>query len=255
MSVSTRSIHGGTCLRVAFEHPKGNILTLEIVERLREAVAGAAAEPHLKLLVLEGAGSDFSFGARIEEHQPDQIDRVLPATHALVRELLAAPAVTLALVRGRCLGGGFELALACDVILASTDAVFGLPEIALGVFPPAASILLPARAGLGRATAAILTGQPSPAVDWHSAGVVNDLAPAGELEVALERWFERHIARRSAAALRHATEAVRTMLRREVERVLPDLERLYLERLMTTRDAAEGIAAFLEKRAPRWEDR
>jgi cyclohexa-1,5-dienecarbonyl-CoA hydratase len=255
MSVSTRLTHSGSCLRVTFAHSKGNILTLEIVEQLRQVVTDAATRSSLKLLVLEGAGRDFSFGASIEEHQPDRIGRMLPATHALLRDLLTVPAVTLALVRGRCLGGGFELALACDLILASTDAVFGLPEIALGVFPPAASILLPMKAGQTRAAGAVLTGEPSSAVDWHNAGVVNYLAPAGDLDAALERWIDRHLTPRSAVALHHATEAVRMKLRDDVDRLLPDIERLYLERLMATRDAVEGVAAFLEKRSPRWEER
>jgi len=225
------------------------------VEELRRIVADAAASATLKLFVVEGAGNDFSFGASIDEHRPGPIARVLPATHALLRELLALPAVTLALVRGRCLGGGFELALACDLILASTDAVFGLPEIALGVFPPAGSVLLPAKAGYARAAAAVITGEPASAVDWHAAGVVNYLAPPAGLDEALERWFDRYLAPRSAAALHHATEAIRKTLCRDMDRALPEVERLYLDRLMATRDAVEGIAAFLEKRPPRWEHR
>src|SRR4029453_16522162 len=115
--------------------------------------------PHLKLVTFEGAGADFSFGASIPEHAPAEIGRVLPEAHALIYALLDLPVVTAALVRGRCLGGGFEIALACDFIFAEQSAVFGLPEIALGVFPPAASALLPARVGTARATGASVTGK------------------------------------------------------------------------------------------------
>src|SRR4029077_16041014 len=118
------------------------------------------------------AGADFSFGASIPEHAPGEIGRVLPEAHALVYALLDLPIVTAALVRGRCLGGGFEIALACDFIFAEESAVFGLPEVALGVFPPAACVLLPARVGAARATASILTGAAMTAAEWRQAGLV-----------------------------------------------------------------------------------
>ena len=146
-----------------FHHPKGNIVTCEMIAALRAGLENMSQNPHLKLVTIEGAGPDFSFGASIPEHAPDEIERVLPEMHGLVVDLLELPALTAAIVRGRCLGGGFELALACDFIFAAEDAVFGLPEIKLGVFPPAASVLLPARIGLARAMPAILTGEPAPA--------------------------------------------------------------------------------------------
>ena len=135
--------------RAAFRlwHPKGNIITAETIAALSSCLSAVEANPHLKLVTIEGVGQDFSFGASVPEHTPDQIGSVLPAMNRLIVELLEAPAVTAAVVRGRCLGGGFELALACDFIFAADDAVFGLPEIALGVFPPAGAALLPIKAG------------------------------------------------------------------------------------------------------------
>ncbi|PYR57647.1 MAG: cyclohexa-1,5-dienecarbonyl-CoA hydratase, partial [Acidobacteria bacterium] len=130
-----------------------------MVQALQSALESIEPNPHLKLITIEGDGPDFSFGASVPEHAPDEIARVLPEMHALIERLLDAPAVTAAIVRGRCLGGGFELALACDFIFAAADAVMGLPEIALGVFPPAASALLPVRIGAARATRAIVTGE------------------------------------------------------------------------------------------------
>jgi cyclohexa-1,5-dienecarbonyl-CoA hydratase len=214
-----------------------------------------AGHPHLKLVTIEGTGADFSFGASIPEHAPAEIGRVLPEAHALIYALLDLPVVTAALVRGRCLGGGFELALACDFIFAEQSAVFGLPEVTLGVFPPAASALLPRRVGTSRATSAIVTGKSLPAADWRQAGLIESVVPDGRLEAEVERWFEAHLRGKSGAALRRATAAARLSLRRHVRAVLPELEQLYLTDLMQTHDAAEGIAAFLEKRAPRWTDR
>ena len=243
--------------RAAFTlfHEKGNIVTADMVAALRSALEAVGENPHLKLITIEGAGGDFSFGASIPEHAADQIGRVLPEMHALIYDLLDAPAPTAALVRGRCLGGGFELALACDFILAEEGATFGLPEIALGVFPPAAAALLPMRVGAAPATRAILTGEPTDAATWHAKGLVEFVAPRGELQRAADRWFATHLAPRSASALRHAAAAARMGLAAHVREVLPRLERLYLDDLMRTQDAAEGVAAFLAKRSPSWTDR
>jgi cyclohexa-1,5-dienecarbonyl-CoA hydratase len=243
--------------RAAFKlaDPKGNIITDEMVRALRAGLESVANHPHLKLVTLEGEGGDFSFGASIPEHVPERIGAVLPEMHALIEDLLDVPAVTAAIVRGRCLGGGFELALACDLIFCSTDATFGLPEIALGVFPPAGSVLLPLRAGAARSMRVILTGESSPAGAWQSAGLVDVLADARDLTAAVDRWFERHLAAKSASALRHAAIAARAGLRAQVRTLLPEAERLYLQELMQTHDAREGIDAFIQKRAPSWQDR
>jgi cyclohexa-1,5-dienecarbonyl-CoA hydratase len=244
----------GARLRVVLQHPKGNLLTHDMVRALRELVRGLAGTPALRLVTIEGDGAHFSFGASVAEHVRGEIDAVLPDTHRLLIELLDAPAPTAAIVRGRCLGGGFELALACDFIFASEDATLGLPEIGLGVYPPAGSALLPLRAGASRAAAAILTGEPRPASYWHAAGVVEMIAAGRQLHEAVDRWYDARLAPHSAAALRHAARAARLVLRESVARTLPTLERRYLRELMETRDAVEGVAAFLEKRPPKWED-
>jgi cyclohexa-1,5-dienecarbonyl-CoA hydratase len=236
-------------------HPKGNIVTADMIRALARAVETLADNPHLKLVTIEGAGADFSFGASIPEHAPADIGRVLPEAHALIYALLDLPVVTAALVRGRCLGGGFEIALACDFIFAEQSAVFGLPEVTLGVFPPAASALLPARVGTARATSALVTGKSIPAADWREAGLVEAVVSDGTLHEAIDGWFDAHLQPKSGVALRYAAAAARRSLRRHVRTLLPKLEQLYLSDLMQTHDAAEGIAAFLEKRVPRWTDR
>lgn len=253
LQVSFSVDHSRAAFRLS--HPKGNIITAAMVGALTQALDSLAESPHLKLITIEGAGADFSFGASVPEHAPGEINRVLPEMHGLIYALLDFPAVTAAVARGRCLGGGFELALACDFIFAERTAVFGLPEIALGVFPPAASALLPPRIGTARATSAILTGASRPADEWLRLGLVERLSEPGAIEADVDRWFAEHLRGRSAAALRHATAAARLSLRHHVREVLPELERLYLGDLMATEDAAEGIAAFLARRAPKWIDR
>lgn len=243
--------------RAAFRlfHEKGNILTADMIAALRSALESAAENPRLRLITIEGAGADFSFGASIPEHAPAQIARVLPEMHALVLELLDVPVPTAAIVRGRCFGGGFELALACDFIFAEDAATFALPEVALGVFPPAASALLPVRAGQAAAARAIITGGAVPARAWQPSGLVDVAPPDVDLHAYLDAWYDRHLAGKSASALRHAAAAARLSLAAHVRNVLPKLERLYLDDLMRTHDAVEGIDAFLGKRPPVWMDR
>jgi cyclohexa-1,5-dienecarbonyl-CoA hydratase len=251
-STLTRELsHDDSVLTLRFHHPKGNIITEALVRAFSETLA-AKPPASLRLILLEARGPDFSFGASVPEHAPGEIDRVLPAFHRLIGALVDSPAATAAIVRGRCLGGGFELALACDFIFAADNAVFGLPEIALGVFPPAASVLLPRRVGHARAASAVLRGDPRPVSEWRETGLVECVAPADRLRDDVERWYARHLAAKSPTAIRYATQAVRRTLREELAGSLPELERLYLTGLMRTRDAAEGIAAFIEKRSPRW---
>ncbi|MGH9329535.1 MAG: enoyl-CoA hydratase/isomerase family protein, partial [Vicinamibacterales bacterium] len=195
--------------RLEIPPSKGNLVTAAAVSMLRQSLAAAAADPHVKLVALEGRGPDFSFGASISEHVAGEIERVLPDMHRLVFDLLDAPAPTAAIVRGQCLGGGFELALACDFIFAAEDAVLGLPEIKLGVFPPAGAALLPARVGAARAARAVLTGETRPAAEWYAAGLVTLVVPASRLAGEIERWFNTHLRPRSAAALRLAAQAAR----------------------------------------------
>ena len=240
---------------LVFAHQPGNLLTGEIVGQLHAALDDLAELPHLRLVTIAGAGADFSFGASIPEHVPGEIERVLPATHALLAALLEVPAPTAAIVRGRCLGGGFELALACDFIIAAETATFGLPEIMLGVFPPAASVLLPLRAGASRATSAILSGEPRAAAYWQAMGVVEMVAPDATLAGVVDDWCARTFETKSAEALRHAVRAVRLPVVDAVRRQLPLVEQLYLHDLMHSADATEGVRAFLEKRKVEWKDK
>jgi cyclohexa-1,5-dienecarbonyl-CoA hydratase len=244
--------HSPGRVRLILKAPHGNAITDAMVASLRASLRSIA--PPVKLVTIEGAGRDFSFGASIDEHTPERMPDVLPRFHALIVELLRVPAVTAAVVSGRCLGGGFEIALACDVIVAARDAVLGLPEIGVGAFPPVASILLPLKAGAARAAAAILDGAARSAVDWHAAGVVQQLAPQNRLSEAVDEWYASTIQRYSAAVLRRAAMATRLVVLHSVDALLPQAERLYLNDLLLTADAQEGVTAFLEKRPPRWKD-
>jgi cyclohexa-1,5-dienecarbonyl-CoA hydratase len=250
--IDRRLQRDGTWLRVILDDPPTNLLSCKMVALLRAELTSARSIPALKWLTIESTGNDFSFGASIPEHLPELMTQVLPEAHGLLKDLLAFPAPTAALVHGRCLGGGFELALACDDIIATADARLGLPEIQLAAFPPGAAALLPARVGASRAARAIVTGEARTAEYWYDAGLLSIVAPNTPLLSAAQDWFDRFFAPRSAVALAHAAEASRLVLRAQAEPALDAAEAQYVTRLLKSTDAAEGIRAWIEKRAPRW---
>jgi cyclohexa-1,5-dienecarbonyl-CoA hydratase len=251
--VTTAASRDGAWRRIILDSPPGNLLSIDLVHQLGRAIHALESERGIKWLTIEGAGGEFSYGAKIQEHTPELMPRVLPETHRLFKRLLAFPAPTAALVEGRCLGGGFELALSCDDIIATDTAEFGLPEIRLAAFPPAAAALLPLRVGASRATRAIVTGQTQNARYWHDAGLLSIVADHVSLLDAAATWFDHNLAPHSATALSHAVAAARLTLRGPAEAALDAAERDYLGGLLKTSDAAEGVRAWLEKRPPRWQ--
>ena len=244
--------HGGQIARIVLDSPKANIVDQAMMAGLESAFNVLAIRRDLQAIVLAGEGPNFSFGASVQEHLPEQISVTLTQLHALLRQVAAAPAPTIAAIRGQCLGGGLELALACDLILAEETAQLGCPEIHLGVFPPAASALLPVRIGAGPAASLVLTGASVTGTKAATIGLVSRIARTGELEASLAEWLAADFLPRSPSALRFASLAVRRPLIQALEQDLPVLERLYLRNLMCEPDAAEGIRAFLEKRPPLW---
>jgi cyclohexa-1,5-dienecarbonyl-CoA hydratase len=252
--IETALERSGGWIRIALAAPPGNVLSLDVIRALRTTLADAGVRRGLKWLTIEGSGDDFSFGASIPEHRPAAMPDLVREMHALLRELLAFPVPTAALVKGRCLGGGFELALACDDIIADAGATLGFPEIRLAAFPPGGAALLPPRVGASRAARAIVTGEPRPAQYWHEAGLLSIVAANVSLLHAARDWFDRHLAPRSAVALSHAAEASRLTLRAVAEPALAAAERQYLDRLLHTADAVEGIEAWLAKRPADWQN-
>lgn len=243
---------GGALWRVVLDGPKGNVLDRAMVAALTATVRRAAREQGLRALILEGAGAHFSFGASVPEHLPPHAAGLLAEFHGLFLALLESGLPCLAAVRGQCLGGGLELAAFCQRVFAAPDARLGQPEIRLGVFAPVASLILPERIGRARAEELCLSGRIVDAQEALALGLVDVLAddPSG----AALAWARQHLLGKSASSLRLAARALRLRWSERLAAELRALERLYLDELMSTRDATEGLAAFLEKRPPRWSD-
>ncbi|MGZ5432155.1 MAG: enoyl-CoA hydratase/isomerase family protein [Thermoanaerobaculia bacterium] len=231
--------------RITLSDPPLNILDIPMLDELREALGRVRADRHV--LIIDAVGTRaFSAGVAVQDHLGDRARVMLTMFHDCFRILARLEVVTVALVRGLALGGGCELAMACDFILASESAKFGQPEIRLGVFPPVGawqlSRQLPPRKGLEM----MLTGEP---VD--ASLIANAVFADDDFEADAEEWLAR-IYGQSASSLRIAKKAFRLAQVNDFEERLATIERLYLEELMRTDDANEGLNAFLEKRAPRW---
>lgn len=244
--------HDGQVARVALAAPKANIVDQAIMAALAETFDDLRNRPGLKVMILAAEGPHFSFGASVREHLPEHVRTMLARFSGLLGQLLELPAVTLAAVRGQCLGGGFELALACDFIVAEEGAQFACPEIKLAVFPPAAAVLLPTRIGVSRAAELVLTGAAWSVAQAAAAGLVRT-TPQGQLDAIVDTWIRDHFLARSPVPLRYGVRAARLPLRRAMREDLPQLERIYLDELMAEPDAVEGLRAFIEKREPNWE--
>ncbi|MBM3991537.1 MAG: cyclohexa-1,5-dienecarbonyl-CoA hydratase [Planctomycetes bacterium] len=235
---------------VRLDRPKANVIDAAMTEALRRVFVEARETTDLKVVVLSHSGPHFSFGASVQEHLPDTVADMLRGFHGLFRAIAASGVTVLAAVRGQCLGGGLELASFCQRVFAASDAKLGQPEIVLGVFAPVASLVLPERIGRAAAEDLCLTGRSVSADEAHRLGLVDELAP--DPEAAAIGYANEHLLRHSATSLAHALEALRS---RYHERFFAELDRLeahYLQELMATHDASEGIRAFLEKRTPTW---
>lgn len=241
--------------RITLNDGKGNILDAAMMRELREVLSAARADVHCKALVIDAAGKHFSFGASVEEHQRDQAAAMIGGFNELILDVARFPAPVIARVSGYCLGGAMELVLAAHMVFADASAVFGQPEIQLGVFPPPASLLLPMRIGFARAEEMLISGANISAMHAHQCGLINHLFDGREeLEIGMMLWIEKNILGKSAAALRFAIRAERMRLVEELETYLPRMEKMYVEELMASHDANEGITSFLEKRKPVWKD-
>ncbi|HEV8630497.1 MAG TPA: enoyl-CoA hydratase/isomerase family protein [Thermoanaerobaculia bacterium] len=245
----------GRVATLTLSRPPLNILDLATLQALERGLGGLTRDRHLDLLVVRGAGERaFSAGVAVQDHVGERIGPALAAFHGAIRELRTFGGVTLACVNGHCLGGGLELALACDLVVASDDATFGLPEITLGCYPPVAAALLPRWIGRPRALELLLTGRTFDAAEAERLGLLTRRVAAGKLDAGCAEITAALLAQ-SGAALRLAKRAAAAGEQLPFAAALGEAERIYLEELVPTADMNEGIAAFLEKRKPRWKHR
>lgn len=256
-SVRVDRIEEGRVLRLVLDAPKGNVLTMRMMSELRQALAAHREDRTLKMVLLCGAGGTFSYGASVPEHTRERAAAMLATFCDLVRDVAAYPTPVGAVIEGRCMGGAFELALACHFLFATESAVMGCPEVRLGVWPPVLAVLGPRRMAGALAERLMVTGADLDAEGAERAGLLAGIIPAGaDPEAWVLDWYRRTLAPLSAFALRESSRAAREAsgLLAATEGPLEAARRRYVERLLPSHDGNEGIAAFIEKRAPQWTD-
>ena len=242
--------------RLVLNKPPLNVLNIAMMREINTALESLGADTTTKVLVFEAAAGSraFSAGVEIAEHTADKVDEMIEVFHRIFRLLDGLMIPTLAVVGGAALGGGCELALFCDMIVASEKASFGQPEIQVGVFPPVAAAALAGIIGPKKAMELLLTGDRIPAAEAERLGLVNKVVPVEELGAAADVLVGK-LAKLSAPVLRLTKQAVRVGSAGSFADGLAAVEKVYLGQLMATADAQEGLAAFMEKRTPVWKDK
>ena len=243
----------GRLLRLRLSRPKANLIDAEMIAAFDGALAEHLKNPSLTAMLLDAEGPHFSFGASVEEHLPARCAAMLQGIHQLIMRLVESPVPVLVAVRGQCLGGGLEVALAGHLLFVAPDAVLGQPEMKLGVFAPAASCLLPELVGPMRAIDLLLSGRSIGGAEAATMGMA--CAVAADPERAALAYFDEHLRSKSASSLRYAVKAARLDYAARIRAKLAAVERTYLDELMNTHDAVEGLEAFVGKRAAQWQHR
>jgi cyclohexa-1,5-dienecarbonyl-CoA hydratase len=242
--------------RITMARPPLNILNIAMMREMGECLNECMAARDMVAIVFDAVPESrvFSAGVAVEEHVEETIYQMLESFHNIFRTLEQIAKPTVAVVNGAALGGGCELVAACDFCIATESARFGQPEIKLGVFPPIAAVLLPRIIGERKARELILTGELIDAEEAARLGLVNMVVPPAQLEQKTEELLVR-LRELSAPALESARRAIDTGRGRSFEEALTKVEDLYLNELMKTDDAREGVNAFMEKRKPIWRNR
>ena len=240
--------------RIVLHHPPLNVIDIAMMERLSESLADIERRTDASIIVLRGEGKSFSAGVDVAAHTPERIEEMLQKFHGVIRTIVATKKVTIAAVDGHCLGGGAELAMLCDMVYTTESAHWGFPEIRLGCYPPVACTALAALVGQKRAAELILTGKMINGSEAAEIGLATRAVADGELEKAVAACIEQ-LGKLSPAALAIAKKASYAWDSMHFDKGLARAEKIYLEDLMKTADAQEGIRAFIEKREPRWSGR
>jgi cyclohexa-1,5-dienecarbonyl-CoA hydratase len=245
--------HGNSIVRITLNAPKGNVLDSVMMKELTDVLKSFKNNNAIKAMTFEGAGDHFSFGASVEEHKKEFAAGMLKDFHNIFYTMSDLNILAIAKISGQCLGGALELCLMCNIIFADKTAFLGQPEIILGVFPPPASILLPMKIGSARAEELLISGKSISAEKAFSLGIVNEVfEDKNAMNTSVDEYITKQILPKSASSLKYAVQASRAFMYHILLKFLPTLEDTYVNELMNTNDANEGINSFLEKRKPVW---
>jgi cyclohexa-1,5-dienecarbonyl-CoA hydratase len=244
----------GDVVRLTLNRPPYNVMNISMLEEIGHALDVIDMLQDTKVVLFQGSDKSFSGGLDIADHTEEKTYQMLEAFHRIFRSLIELEAVSISVVKGMALGGGCELAACCDFCFSAEDAKLGQPEIKVGIFPSVATVLYSRLIGLHKAFEIILTGRVLTAREAESVGLISRSIPPDQLDGEVARWIE-FLKGFSAPVLRYTRRAVSDVVNLPFEDALRHVEGIYLNQLMSTEDAKEGLKAFLEKRKPVWKHR
>jgi cyclohexa-1,5-dienecarbonyl-CoA hydratase len=239
---------------ITLDHPPVNIMDIATMKEINAALESLQGDEKTKVVVFAARGKAFCAGVDVQDHTGDKVEEMVEVFHRIFRQMWSLDIPTVAVVNGAALGGGCELVTFCDMIIASEKATFGQPEIQVGVYPPVAVVTFPRLMPHMKALELLLTGAVIDAREAERLGVVNRMVPVEGFDEEVSSFIGKLTAL-SGVVLRLTKRATLRGLTLSFEEALGLSEELYLQRLMKTEDATEGLQAFMEKRKPVWKDR
>ena len=240
---------------LTINHPPLNILNISTMEEMNDALSSLIGNKEVKVLVISGSGEKaFSAGVDVADHTEDKVEKMLQVFHDIFRNLSKLDQVTVAALKGLTLGGGCEVAIFCDLIIAADNLKIGQPEIKLSVLPPIALLILPRLVGLKKASELLLTGRIMEAAEAEKIGLINKVVPLTSFDSELESFIQP-FTELSLVGLKYSKKGINLGLETNFLEGLERIEKIYLEELMTSEDAHEGLKAFIEKRKPLWKNK
>ena len=240
--------------RITLDRPKHNVLDIEMINELIAEVKALGADDQIKCLVLNGAGPSFCAGVEVSDHKPEMAVEMIETFNLFFEQLDLLEVPVIASVHGACLGGGMEVAIACDIIVAAQSAMFGQPEIKLAFLPPVAAVRLPYLVGPAKAVEICTTGKRYSAEEARQMGMICYAVEDDQLPEATEKLV-KEIQYCSPLIIRLNKRAVKKHLGMPLPEAVDGASDLFLNTLMKTEDVLEGIASFEEKRKPVWKNK
>ncbi len=240
--------------RITLNRPKHNVLNIPMMNELNAELAVIAADESLKCVVITGEGKSFCAGVEVGDHQPCNVDEMVAVFNRIFELINMIDIPVIAAVNGACLGGGMEVAIACDIVIASKRAIFGQPEIKLGFFPPYAALRLPELVGPAKAIEIVTTGKNYTAKEARKLGFVSQVASEDDFKDVVEKNI-KEICYASPLILRLNKRAVKRHIGTNFFQGVDLVSNYFLNTMMKTEDTLEGIASFEEKRKPVWKNK
>ncbi len=240
--------------RITLNRPKHNVFNLDMMQELTSVLADLNRDAEVKGVVIAAQGTSWCAGVEVLDHKPERVQDMIRIFDAMLRQVQGLAVPSIAAVNGACLGGGMELAIAGDMVVAARSAVFGQPEIKLGFLPPYAAVRLPQLVGPSRAIEICTTGRRYSATAMQQMGIVCEVFDDDVLEEGLSQ-LTKEIQHASPLILRLNKKAVTRHVGMALHEAMDSVNEMFLNQLMQTQDTIEGIRSFEEKRRPDWKNR